>query len=274
MTTLADRTIAALRASHDVLAALVPDLTEEQLRSPSGAAEWSLAQVLSHLGSGAEIGLGNLVAARDGDPLPGQDAESGGVEPLEHHEPTRTGHRVRRAQRAAGRGVQEALTADQRAALRFDFGFLPEPLPLAAVAGMRLNESTLHSWDARVALDADAAVPEDAARLLLEHLAGDLGFMTGFTGKADALAKPATVQVGDGPVGLVIADKVSVTTAVTDPTATFIGPLDAVLRLIGGRLARRTRPPGSRSSATSASTSCARSSPGTRPSPNRRSTRR
>ena len=74
MKTLADRTIAALRASHDVLAALVPDLTEEQLRSPSGAAEWSLAQVLSHLGSGAEIGLGNLAAARDGDPLPGQDA--------------------------------------------------------------------------------------------------------------------------------------------------------------------------------------------------------
>src|SRR6185437_14593337 len=79
-------------------------------------------------------------------------------------------------------------------------------------------------------------VPADAAQLLLEHLAGDLGFMTGFTAKAEALAKPATVQVNDGSIGLVIADKVSVTPAVTNPTATFVGPLDAVLRLIGGRL--------------------------------------
>jgi uncharacterized protein (TIGR03083 family) len=243
MTTLADRTIAALRASHDVLAALVPDLTEEQLRSPSGAAEWSLAQVLSHLGSGAEIGLGNLVAVRDGDPLPGQDANQEVWDRWNAMSPRdqATGF-VEHNERLVA--AFEALTADQRAALRFDFGFLPEPLPLAAVAGMRLNESTLHSWDARVALDADAAVPEDAAQLLLEHLAGDLGFMTGFTGKADALAKPVTVQVGDGPVGLVIAEKVSVTTAVTDPTATFVGPLDAVLRLIGGRLTPAHTPAG------------------------------
>jgi len=40
---------------------------------------------------------------------------------------------------------------------------------------MRLNESTLRSRDVRLALDADAAVPEDAAQLLVEHLAGDLG---------------------------------------------------------------------------------------------------
>ena len=41
MTSLADRTIAALRANHDTLAALVPTLTEEQLTAPSGASEWT-----------------------------------------------------------------------------------------------------------------------------------------------------------------------------------------------------------------------------------------
>jgi uncharacterized protein (TIGR03083 family) len=243
MTTLADRTIEALRASHDALAALVPDLTDEQLRSPSGATEWSVAQVLSHLGSGAEIGLGALTAARDGAPLPGQDANQvvwdrwNAMGPQEQ-----AAAFVEHDERLVA--AYEALSAEQRAALRFDFGFLPEPLPLAAVAGMRLNESALHSWDARVALDPAAAVPEDAARLLLEHLASDLGFMTGFTGKADALAKPATVQVGDGGLGLVVADAVSVTTAVADPTATFVGPLEAVLRLIGGRLGPARTPAG------------------------------
>src|SRR3954470_21277579 len=55
MNTLVDGTIAALRANHDVLAELVPTLSEEQLMSASGATEWTVAQALSHLGSGAEI---------------------------------------------------------------------------------------------------------------------------------------------------------------------------------------------------------------------------
>ena len=37
MSSLADRAIAALRANHDTLAALVPTLTEDQLTGPSGA---------------------------------------------------------------------------------------------------------------------------------------------------------------------------------------------------------------------------------------------
>jgi hypothetical protein len=40
MTTLADRTISALRATHDDLATLVSDLPEDQLRHPSGATGW------------------------------------------------------------------------------------------------------------------------------------------------------------------------------------------------------------------------------------------
>ena len=243
MTTFAARTIATLRAEHDSLASVGAAISPASLKGPSGASDWTVAQVFSHLGSGAEITLATFRAGTGEAEAPGPDFNQrvwdrwNAMSPGEQA----TGFVEHNARLVA---AFEALTADQRAALRFDFGFLPEPLPLAAVAGMRLNESTLHSWDARVALDADAAVPEDAARLLLEHLAGDLGFMTGFTGKADALAKPATVQVGDGPVGLVIADKVSVTTAVTNPTATFVGPLDAVLRLIGGRLSPAHTPAG------------------------------
>ena len=109
---------------------------------------------------------------------------------------------------------------------------------------MRLNESTLRSWDVRVALDADAAVPEDAAQLLVEHLAGDLGFMTGFVGKADALAKPVTLQVEGSRIGLVIADGVGLTEAVTNPTVTFVGSLDALVRLVAGRLTPARTPAG------------------------------
>ena len=72
MSTLADRSIAALRTVHDELAGVVPRLTDEQLTGPSGASEWTVAQVLSHLGSGGEIALAGYRAALDGDPAPGQ----------------------------------------------------------------------------------------------------------------------------------------------------------------------------------------------------------
>ena len=47
--------ISALRNSHDRLRAAVEPLTREQLEQRSYASEWSVAQVLSHLGSQAEI---------------------------------------------------------------------------------------------------------------------------------------------------------------------------------------------------------------------------
>src|ERR1700754_3467904 len=73
MTSLADRTIAALRNAHDELAGIVPGLSDEDLARTSGASEWTVSQVLSHLGSGAEIGLAGYVAAVAGEDAPGQD---------------------------------------------------------------------------------------------------------------------------------------------------------------------------------------------------------
>ena len=70
MTTTADRTIPALRGGHDAMAGLVSERTPAQLSGSSGASEWSIAQVFSHLGSGAEIGLAVLEAALNGQPGP------------------------------------------------------------------------------------------------------------------------------------------------------------------------------------------------------------
>ncbi|GAA2170133.1 hypothetical protein GCM10009845_38870 [Pedococcus bigeumensis] len=48
MTSLADRAVPALRANHDILAALVPAMSEENLNNPSGATGWSRAGALAH----------------------------------------------------------------------------------------------------------------------------------------------------------------------------------------------------------------------------------
>src|SRR3954452_13072901 len=66
MTNLADQVIAALRSGHDDLSAYARELEDKDLRGPSGAGEWDVAHVLSHVGSGAEIGLGALERALSG----------------------------------------------------------------------------------------------------------------------------------------------------------------------------------------------------------------
>src|SRR5689334_11021073 len=73
MTSLADQTIATLRSGHDDLTAYAGRLDETALAGPSGASEWDVAHVLSHLGSGAEIGLATLEGALAGTGPRGQE---------------------------------------------------------------------------------------------------------------------------------------------------------------------------------------------------------
>ncbi len=128
----------------------------------------------------------------------------------------------------------EALTPEQRSSMTVDLGFLPEPIPLAAALGMRLNEVANHSWDVRVAFDPDAGVDADSAVVLLELLAGPVGFMLGFVAKPSELTSPVTLATPGA--GLVIDDSVTVVGHLESPSATFNGPPEALVRLISGRL--------------------------------------
>ena len=128
----------------------------------------------------------------------------------------------------------ESLTPEQRENLQIKLGFLPTPLGVASIAGMRLNEVALHGWDIRVAVDAAAALSEASAEVLVDQFSGEMGFLLGFVGKADKLSEPAVVEAHGR--GLIIADRVSISPTAADPTAKFVGPLEALVRLIGGRL--------------------------------------
>lgn len=231
MSQLVDRTITALRSENDVLVGLVRTLTDDQLAATSGAAEWTVAQVLSHLGSGAEIGrapiaraAGETAAVEDNQTIwdrwdsSAPRAQAEGF--LEHN--------------ARWLDTVEALTPEQRSSLTVDLGFLPEPVPLLTALGMRLNEVANHSWDVRVAFDPDAGVDADSAAVLVELLAGPLGFMLNFFAKPAELANPVSVAIPGG--GLVIDDAVTVVNHLESPSATFNGPPEAFVRLTSGRL--------------------------------------
>ncbi|MCT2587971.1 maleylpyruvate isomerase family mycothiol-dependent enzyme [Actinophytocola gossypii] len=231
MSQLVDRTITALRSEHDMLAGLVRTLTDDQLATKSGAAEWTVAQVLSHLGSGAEIGrapiaraAGETVAAEDNQTIwarwdgSAPRAQAEGF--LEHN----------------GRWLDmvEEFTPEQRSSLIVDLGFLPEPVSLLTALGMRLNEVANHSWDVRVAFDPHAGVDADSAAVLVELLAGPVGFMLNFLAKPAELTDPVSVAIPGG--GLVIDDAVTLVDRLESPSATFNGPAEAFVRLINGRL--------------------------------------
>lgn len=239
-----DRVIASLRHHHDLLARLVPTLDEAALTSPSAATDWRVCDVLSHLGSGAEITMRPLTAAIAGTPLP---------EPA-NQEVWDRWNAMSPAEQATGfvaadLQVVEALEGldhDAQESLSVDLGFLPAPVPLLMAAGMRLNEVALHTWDVLAGLEGPGvAFPLDAeaAEILLELYTGPLAMLTGWAGRPDALDEVAVVAF-EGH-GLTITEEiVLVDEPPVAPTATFSGPTEAAVRLITGRLRPDTTPEG------------------------------
>lgn len=231
MSELVDRTITALRTEHDVLVALLPNLPDESFDAPSGASEWTIAQVLSHLGSGAEIGRAPIARAA------GED-----VEPTANETIWARWDAAAPLDQAAGyvehdtRWLEtvEGLSAEQRETLEVDLGFLPEPVPLVVALGMRLNEVANHSWDVRAGLDPSAEVHAESADVLVDLFRGPLGFILGFSAKPGELSEPASVAVPGA--GLVLDSGATIVGGLESPSATFRGTPEAFVRLLNGRL--------------------------------------
>jgi uncharacterized protein (TIGR03083 family) len=233
---LTDRTIDAQRRTYESLAALVSPLSDEDLAKPSGASEWPVAQVLSHLGSGAEIHLDNLRLAKAGKDRPG-DAN----EPVWARWNAMSPREQADGFLQHGKALVDwlaALTPDERSSLTVNLPFLPEPAGLDLYIGMRLNEDALHGWDAAVAFDDKAEISSGTAEVLLDQLRGPFSFMLGFTGKTEVLGGKAAdllVRTPEATVGLALADKVSLAEPPANPDGELELALGAFLRLMAGR---------------------------------------
>lgn len=244
MKNLADQVIAALRSGHDDLAAYAERLDETALAGPSGASEWDVSHVLSHLGSGAEIGLATLEAALAGGGSPGAEFNHrvwdrwNAMRAVEHRDGFRTANR-RLVER------YEGLDEATRAELRLDLGFLPAPVSVAEAARLRLSEFTYHTWDVKVGADAAATLAPLAVPLLLDGIVPLIGFM----GRAETLGGRRAilaVELTDPQrsYGLDLGDAVAITERPERPDGVLRAPAEAWLRLVAGRLAPKWTPPG------------------------------
>jgi uncharacterized protein (TIGR03083 family) len=240
MSDLVDQIIVSLRQHHDHLTEVVDGLDDEQLVAPSGASEWRICDVLSHLGSGSEIMLRPLAAA-----VADTDASHGDNQAIWDRWNAMTPRE--QAQGFVDHGAVlvetlESLTPSQRDTVTIRRPRLPEPVGLEVAAGMRLSEMAQHTWDVAVGLDPAATVDDAAAALMLTLLSDHLSFMLDLTAKPDTLSGPSEVAAGDWT--LVIDQSVRLAPTGSNPLATFTGTTESFYRLLGGRLTERHTPAG------------------------------
>ena len=163
----ADVLLAALRNSRARLLEAATSLTAEQLRAQSYDTEWSIAQVLSHLGTGSIFFKFILEAGLAGEPVPGIDV----MRPIwDQWNAKSPEDQARDGLEADGELIAafEALDAQQRADWEIDmFGMHPD---FAGIVQMRLSENSVHTWDIVVALDPKAQLLPDAVDLIIDTL--------------------------------------------------------------------------------------------------------
>ena len=224
--------VRAIRASHDRLSGIVAGLDGNGLRAQSYDTEWSIADVLSHLGSGAEIFSLYLAAGADGGEPPSRDAFQGIWDKWNARAPEDQADRSVEANEALVTRI-ESLTPEQRATFQVAM-FGPAPMDLATFLGTRLSEHALHTWDVAVALDPAARIAPDAVDLLIDTVPR----LAGFVGKkAPAPVVIAVTVTGPERAFTLDTGGVSVLPAGAETTTASLAlPAEAFIRLLTGRL--------------------------------------
>jgi uncharacterized protein (TIGR03083 family) len=226
----------ALRASHDRLTSVAVSLDSDDLRKRSYATEWSIADVLSHLGSGAEIFELYVNAGLGGEP-PAQEDNQRIWDTWNARSPEEQAAQSVAANEALVSRF-ESLTPEQLDSLRVTmFGGMV--MDAAGLLRMRLSEHAVHSWDVEVAVDPAARVSQDAVVLLL----GALPQMMQWMGKK--AADPAVIAVtATSPDGAYTIDTggVTLTPGAGEAPASASVELtsEALLRLVYGRVDEST----------------------------------
>lgn len=241
--THADAVITAYRSVFDDLAEMAATLTDADLARTSGSREWTVAQVLSHLGSGAEIGQAGLRAALAGESNPGQDfnksvwARWDAMAAREHADSFLSANQ-------GLAGLYESLDSGARETLRVDVGFLPAPVDVATLVRLRLSELALHAWDVKVAFDDDAVLHPEAAQELLHQSPLPLAWLAKtdtLGGQSSVLAVTTTEPLSR--FALRLGEPVAIDFAVpADVDGMLTLPGEAWLRLVSGRLAAGRTP--------------------------------
>ncbi len=232
--TSTDHLASALHASQDRLAAALDGVNEEQAATQSYDDDWTVAQVASHLGSGAEVFTLFLESGLKGEPAPGIEA----MQPVWDEWNAKDALSQARDAVAVNEAFLErvdALTDAEREAWELDlFG---SHRTFGEFLQMRLSEHAVHTWDIVVSFNPTAIIPEDVASYVVDNLAQ----VAGWTGQKHdgqvsvevrTTAPELALHLDLGPAGVGIAPS----TDDTDASAVLTLPTESFIRLVYGRL--------------------------------------
>jgi uncharacterized protein (TIGR03083 family) len=226
-----DAHLHALRSSADRLRDLVAPLDDTQLEQQAFPSEWTIADVLSHVGSGAVIMQRRFEDSLVRQPTPD---DFGPViwDAWNAKSPREKADDALIADRALVERI-ESLTDEERSGFEFAVG--ARTLDAIGFTALRLNEHVMHTWDIDVALHPAATLPLDAAALVVDNL--DL--IARYTAKPTGSSRTIVVRTSDPTRDFTITlDPEAVTVERgADGREPVLGlPAEAFARLIYGRL--------------------------------------
>jgi len=235
MTNVNGGPISQLSESVERLRALIETADDATLSAQSACADWSVAQVLAHLGAGAEIALAGLIAGLDGsdEPVAGESMQT----IWDTYDALDDRAALERAI-AADRSLVEAfaqLTDAQLADVRVPF--FTGPIPVEIFAAFRLSEHAVHTWDIETANQPEGELEPTAAATILDNVV--MALFARLAQPLEIAASTVSVQLVDSgreltmrlgePVGLTARSANDACDgAMTTTTAAFV-------RLIYGR---------------------------------------
>jgi len=231
-----DAWTAALEHSHRRLADAVAPLSADQVAGPSYDRDWSIAEVLSHIGSGAEIFQLFLRAGLLGEDPPGPEAFA----PIWDRWNAKTPVDQAADAVVTDRAFLDRLAdVDGEARDAFGLDLFGERRGFGELLRLRLGEHAVHTWDVVVMDDPHATIAPDAVELLIDVVHQ----LVGMVGRPSEEAVRVHVTTTSPARRLLIeadADGARLTPSDGVPArsgdATLALPAEALLRLVYGRL--------------------------------------
>jgi uncharacterized protein (TIGR03083 family) len=228
----------ALRSSVDRLADLVRPLNDTSLARQSYSTEWTIADVLSHIGSGAVISRRGLQSALDHSEPP-DDFNQRVWDEWNAKSPRAKADDGLEADAQLMAAFEETAPEDQA---QFKRSMGPLELDWNAFIGMRLNEHLLHEWDVAVTLDETALLAQDGTAVVVDNLE----LIARFTAKPKGDPRTITVSTTDPERSFVVTvepEQVRFSRADPGGQPDISMPAESLIRLVYGRLDPDHTPP-------------------------------
>lgn len=221
----------ALRASVARLRRIVSPLDNAQLERQAYPTEWRIADVMSHIGSGAVIMEGRVTHGIAGTPLR-DDFAPGVWDEWNAKSPRRKTDDALAADAAL---VERLANVGEPERSAFSTQFGPMTIGFDELIGFRLNEHAMHTWDIEVTLDPAATLHPEQTVFLIDNLA----LIAGFTAKTTGSLRTIAVRTVDPARQFTIQLAAEAVTFSPDPSAAerpLVLPAEAFARLVYGRL--------------------------------------